>query len=252
MGSHMIDNIVESSKKSTSGIWLIIGMGLTGVAIFFTAKGTIKSVKQVEKAEADLGRKLTKREIVKVTWKNYIPAAGAAVASGVAYFLGHKEHLKKEAVFATGYAVSQATLNEYQNKTREIVGEEKEKEIRESIAKDRITKSESQAPTNVVYSSGLGDLFIDDRTGREFISTINRIDAAVNRINRQLMIEMFVPLNDFYYELGLSAVDTDDGWHVDDGLIEVNYIPDIANGSHPALRLSFPDYCKPKPEKKYY
>lgn len=249
MSSGFLKRIVESGKENASGIWLIVGMGCTALAIFFTAKGTVKSVKEIERIESELGRKLTKKEIVKVTWKNYIPAGMAAVGSGFAYSMGHKIHLKKEAVLATGYSVSQAALNEYQTKTKEIVGEEKEKEIRNAVAKDKIEKP--QETSNVIFASGDKDLFIDNRSGREFYSTINKIDAAVNRINQRLLVEMFIPLNEYYYEIGLPEIDTEEGWDIDNGLVEVNYIPDISNGNHPAIRVIFPEYCKPKLENKH-
>ena len=47
-------------------------------------------------------------------------------------------------------------------------------------------------------------LCFDAVTGRYFESNRGRIEAAVNRINKQIMKDEVATVNDFYYELGLE------------------------------------------------
>lgn len=68
-----------------------IGLGGTIVSLiltnFLTAKATVKSVRMVDAAEAEKGEPLTKKEVVKTCWKNYIPTA-IGVAGGSATAIG--------------------------------------------------------------------------------------------------------------------------------------------------------------------
>ena len=48
---------------------------------------------------------------------------------------------------------------------------------------------------------------------------------------------MYIPLNDFYYEIGLDNIDLGElmGWNVDKGPIELNFSSQIAENGVPCL-----------------
>lgn len=72
----------------------------------------------------------------------------------------------------------------------ESIGEKKEQLIQEKVAQDKI---DSNPPTNTtVIMAGNGDqLFYDGVSGRYFNSTIEKVDAAINTINRTMTYEMY-------------------------------------------------------------
>ena len=67
------------------------------------------------------------------------------------------------------------------------------------------------------------------------------ITESINELKRQMLSNMYISLNDFYYELGLDSTKLGDalGWHVDDGLIDVSFSSQLANGETPCLVLDY-------------
>lgn len=116
---------------------------------------------------------------------------------------------KRNAAIATAYKISEAALNDYKAKVVESIGEKKEQIIQEKVTQDKI---DSNPPTNTtVIMAGNGDqLFYDGVSGRYFNSTIEKVDAAINTINRTMTYEMYVSLSEFYDELGLEHTDVSD------------------------------------------
>ena len=114
-------------------------------------------------------------------------------------------NLRRNAALATVYSLTEATLKEYQSKVVSTIGEVKEKAIKDEIAKDKIEKNKPKKSNVVVTGSG-DTLCYDSISGRYFKSDIEKIKSSVNELNRDLLYEMFVSLNDVYYALGLSNI----------------------------------------------
>lgn len=134
-------------------------------------------------------------EVVKTTWKCYIPAAISGAAS-IACLLGsHSVHAKRNAALATAYKLSETALNEYREKVVEEIGEEKEKVIRDKVSQKHL--DETPVSKNEVIITGTGkQLCYDGISGRYFESDIQTIRAAVNKINETMVYEMYAALND--------------------------------------------------------
>lgn len=63
-------------------------------------------------------------------------------AVGIACIVGGtRVNARRNAALSAAYTVVEQTLNDYTAKTKEIVGDKKEKEIRDAIAADEIKKS---------------------------------------------------------------------------------------------------------------
>ena len=77
--------------------------------------------------------------------------------------------------------------------------------------------------------------------GRYFKSDIDIINRAMNKINREIVINMYASLNDFYAELGLSPVEMgyDLGWNIDDGTIEIEPSSQLADDGTPCLVIDY-------------
>lgn len=89
-------------------------------------------------------------EVVKTTWKCYIPAAISGVAS-IACLLGsHSVHAKRNAALATAYKLSETALNEYREKVVEEIGEEKEKVIRDKVSQKHLWSTDEEDVINMV------------------------------------------------------------------------------------------------------
>ena len=231
------DNVVNTiSDKSPE---ILIGFGLAGMLT-----STVLAVKATPKALDILAeqedRELSKVDKVKLTWKCYAPAAIGYCASAACIIGANSVNTKRNAVLAGAYKLSESALLEYRDKVKEVIGEEREKDIHAKIAEDRRCK-EPENQGNVILT-GKGDVLCYDMySGRYFKSEMDEINAILNELNYKLMQDNLLALNDFYDALGLQPIATgyDHGWNVDDGLIKIYFTSTLADNGVPCLALHF-------------
>ena len=183
---------------------------------------------------------LSNKTILDLTYKCYIPTAVMGSLTVACIIGANSINLRRNAALATVYSLTEATLKEYQSKVVSTIGEVKEKAIKDEIAKDKIEKNKPKK-SNVVIT-GKGDtLCYDSISGRYFKSDIEKIKSSVNELNRDLLYEMFVSLNDVYYALGLSNIKMGDqmGWHIDNGMILFDYSSQLTEDGVPCLVIDY-------------
>ena len=229
------DNVVNTiSDKSPE---ILIGFGLAGMltSTVLAVKATPKALDILERED----RELSKVDKVKLTWKCYAPAAIGYCVSAACIIGANSVNAKRNAVLAGAYKLSETALLEYRDKVTEVLGEEKEKEIRDSIAEDRVNKAERKGE---VIIAGKGDtLCYDMHSGRYFKSNMDEIKRKLNEINYKLMQDNILSVNDFYDQIGLDPISTgyDFGWLVDDGLIRLYFTSTLTEDGQPCLAVHF-------------
>lgn len=245
---------------------ILIGVGITGMltTTVMAVKATPKALVLIQDAKSrkfdeqlengkdkdDISNKLTAFEVVKETWKCYIPAGVTGVLSIACLICANSVNTKRNAALATAYTLSETALKEYQEKVVETIGENKEQAVRDKIAKDRIDRDPVTNHEVIITEKG-NTLCYDVISGRYFKSDIEKIRKAENILNRRLINEMRISLNEFYYELGLSSTDIGDdlGWDIDDGLIELRFSTQLSDDETPCLVI---DYSVAPKYKKWY
>ena len=93
-----------------------------------------------------------------------------------------------------------------------------------------------------VVLTGKGEtLCYDAISDRYFKSDIETLKQAANAMSRRLLVDTYVSLNDFYWEIGLKTIKIGDsiGWNVDDGLIEPTFSAQLADDGSPCLVLDY-------------
>lgn len=193
--------------------------------------------------------KLNPLEVVKAAWKPYIPAAVTGIISIACLVGASSVSARRNAVLATAYKLSETALNEFKEKAVEVVGEKKVKEIKESIAEDKIQKNPVGKAEVIVTEKG-NTLCYEAISGRYFKSDIEKIRKVVNELNRRMLSENYVSLSDFYNEIGLESTKISDdlGWNIEKGLIELDFGSHIAEDDTPCIVV---DYLIP-PFYDYY
>lgn len=232
------------NSKHTPTAMVVIGACMTVGAVVLTAIGTKKAVETVEELkqehEEEGKPEPTKKEIANAVAKYYIPTL-AATSAAIACSVGaHRIDAKRGAAIATAYALADSTLRGYQDQVKKICGTEKEEKVREAVHQE-IVNNANVSPKNIVVV-GEGDvLMLDCISGRAFKSTQTKIDAAVNKLNRDMRDEMTISLNEFYDEIGLEHTKIGDnlGWSIDSGYIEVEYGSTITSDGKPCLVLDY-------------
>ena len=233
--------VVGKSVSKNSPV-ILTGVSVAGLVTttVLAVKATPKAMRLIQEEEDAKNRELTKKEVISTTWKCYIPAAvmgGVTIACIVG---ANSINLRRNAALASVYSLSEAALKEYQAKVVETIGEKKNQEIKDSIASDKI-KNHKVSEKEVIIT-GKGDMLCYDAlTGRYFKSDMEHIRRIFNELNRDLLNEMYISLNDVYYALNLSGTKLGDlvGWHVDNGFIEPAFSSQLTENGVPCLVLDF-------------
>lgn len=219
---------------------------LTSVSVVGVLSTTILAVKNtpyayrdILDAKSELGRDITPVETVRLTWKYYVPAAimGAITISSI---IGvNAISTKRQAALAGLYTITDKAFSEYKDKVVEIVGEKKEQEVRDEVAKERMEKD--PVTSKEVYITGMGEhLCYDALSGRYFKSDIETIRSAVNDINSQILDDMYASVNDFYRKIGLPETQMGDeaGWTTARKL-EIDFASHISANGTPCLSIGY-------------
>jgi len=229
---------------------ILTTLGITGVAttVILAVRATPKALYILQEEEsaryADESRRepITKLEVIRLTWKCYIPAVVAGVGT-IACFVGaHSINLRRNAVLAGLYSVSTEALREYQEKVIETIGQNKENKIREEIVNDRL--KENPVSKNQVLITGKGKvLFYDSWSGRYFESEMEIVRKIQNDLNHKLLTgqEAYLPLNSFYYDLGIPGIKAGEniGWSFDEGMLDIKFTAKIADNGIPCVVIQY-------------
>lgn len=230
---------VKAAKHSPE---ILTGIGIAGMvtSTVLAVKATPKALVLLEEATDEKHEDLTVVETVKVAWKPYIPAAVTGAVSIGCLIGASSVNARRNAALATAYKLSETALTEYREKVTEVVGEKKEKEIRKEIAKDKLEQNPIQSNQVIITDRGK-TLCLDSIGGRQFTTEIDRIKRAENVINRKLLNNMYVSLNEFYDELGLehTKLGNDLGWKMEDGYVTIEYYPQLTEKDEPCLVLDY-------------
>lgn len=222
---------------------VLTGIGILGfVGTTITAiKATPKAIELLEERKKELRQeKLPLVEVVKTTWRCYIPTAVTGAASMGCILKANSISTRRNAALVTAYNLSRTALSEYKDKVIETIGEKKEQAIRESISQDKLDKNPVQSNEVIVTEKG-NTLCYDGVFGRYFKSNIDLIHKAINRVNRDIVSYNYASLNDFYSELGLEPVAIGDelGWTIDDGPIDIYHDAKIASDGTPCIVIQY-------------
>jgi len=229
--------------KNSPGI--LTGLGCAGViaTAVVAVRATPKAIDLIGDYY-DRHRELpNKIEIVKATWKCYIPAAIIGATSIGCIIGANCVNNKRNAALAMLYSVSEATIREYQDKVIETIGKNKERKIRDEINQDYVNKISSN-DQKVIFTGDGKVLCFDKLSGRQFESSYEKIRQIVNECNLRLRNENWLSLNDLYFELGLKGNELGDimGFDIEKGYIDPIYSTCLDENNRPCLVIDFKVY----------
>lgn len=232
---------LKMSTKKNSPI-ILTAVGLTGMitSTVLAVKATPLALDLIREAEFEKGEELTKKEVLKATWKPYMPALGTAVFSIACIIGANSIHMRRSTALAAAYKLSQSALHEFKEKAVEVVGEKKVSEIKQKVNQDNVDKDPVSKSEVIITSKG-ESLMYDTISGRYFKSDIDKIQRIINELNRDMLSDMYISLNQFYSAIGLQHTKAgyDLGWQCDKGLIEVDFGATIADDGTPCITIDF-------------
>jgi hypothetical protein len=223
---------------------LLSGLACAGVVstVIFGAKATLKAQEFLtsEKIIFKKANREEKIEVAKEIGKIYLPTFVSGIATITCIIMSQHISTKRAAALAGLYSISKEALQTYQAKVVETIGDKAEKKIKSEINQEKVNNNPPQEKNNIYITDG-SVLCYDSQTGRYFYSEYEKIRKIINDLNQRLINEMFIELNDLYYELELPLVKHGDelGWYIDQGLIDIKYDTMLSDKGVPCIVLTY-------------
>lgn len=222
-------------------------------AVVAAAVGGYKSGQQVLLIEQAEDRKVEVKEMIQLTWLNYLPAAGLTAGALGATTGLHIVHVKEKKQLAAAALMaieevkeqSKVYVEDMMKKVEEATTPEKAAEIR-----DNMLDPDKTGTTSIQNSNHeVEELYLvrDGKTGRDIWSNERRIDEAVNNINRWIGKHGDCDLNTFYSNAGYESLPEGDDWGWSGAFVELKWDEVRRDDGRPVRRFSF----HTDPEKGY-
>lgn len=218
MTSKMVFKIAKQFiKRNAPSLLTGISVGCLVSAVVTAVPATVKAVRMVDICNATREEEnkaiLTKTEIVKISWRYYIPTALLTVASGVAAITANHINLLRIEALATAYALQTDKVKALKEK---LQGKELEEERSSPIGFDDRPPWEDRTQPDATPVSQFDKVrCIETMTGRPFYSNRVDIERAINEFNRIAISEGSAYLSEFYELLGLEPCAIGDLMYVD-------------------------------------
>ena len=222
---------------------ILTGIGIAGMitTVVLAVRSTPKALILIEEKKNETEKdKLKSIETIKTTWICYVPSAVTCLVSILCLIGASSVNARRNAALATAYALSESAIKEYRDKVIETIGEKKEQSVRDAIAKDKIDRNPVSNNEIIVTEKGNTRCY-DVISGRYFTSDIDKLKKVVNELNRRMLDETYISLNDFDYEVGLrnTSIGDDIGWNINDGFIDLYFSSQLDEENIPCVVLNY-------------
>ena len=208
----MNDLLIKSQKffkRNSSTILTCVGAAGVVATTVTAVKATPKAMMLLETAKEEKGEELTKFETVKIAGPAYIPSAILGVSTLACIFGANVLSQRGQASLMSAYALADKSYKDFRKKANELYGEDAGDQIRSSIVKDKY----EELPEPIQLNDDKR-LYYDYYSEQYFESTPYEVQKAEYEVNRALMMDDCVTINDWYKNLGLECLEHGDdfGW----------------------------------------
>jgi hypothetical protein len=232
---------IDNSPSLLTGL-AVVGTVATSVLTFRAAwrVGRDLNARHYEPMlEGDPPEVLETKEILLDYWTEFVPPVVAATGTVACIIAAHQIGSRRTAAVAAAYTLSEKAYAEYREKVQDKIGDKKEQKVRDEIAQDRVDRN--PISTSEVVITGNGDVMCyDSLTGRYFKSSMERVRAAENEINKQILTHDYATLSEFYDKLGLTATafSNEVGWNTN-RMLEVRFSTVISEDGQPCISIDY-------------
>lgn len=227
---------------------------LTGLGVAGTISATILAVKATWRA-ATLEQRFnvredhypSKKELVQLVWAEYIPTLGMVAVTATCIIGAQSINTKRQAALISGITIADTAFREYREKIIEQIGVRDEQKARDAVAQAKLDRNPISSEVVVL---GKGEvLFMDSYTERYFMSDMESIRTAQNDLNREIILQNYASLNDFYQIIGLNptSLGNELGWNTD-VMLEISFTTKITDDKRPCIVINY----NLAPVREYY
>lgn len=218
MRGGFLNNAVSLLNKNNNVLFAALSIISLGATIYFVAKGQMKADEILAKRDEyyrkceEEAPKLTKKEVVKRTWKCFIPAAIATVMTLSSIVIGNYISIKKIAGLSATVGFLVADRNNIEQLARDKLGNEAVDNIKGAVFKKEPKEKVvvKFVPTEVIETGKGGLLCRETFSGRTFRSSEEAVDEAFSNLYEELLRYEIATLSDLYRFFGLDATEFGD------------------------------------------
>lgn len=229
-------------KESSPKLLLLAGIvGFVSTAVM-AAKARPKADKALGEYYSSRWRPREKdakvwKEEAKVVFPIYARTIGVGILSTTAIISAAIIMERRYADMTLLYSTTEELYRSFRRSTLQRVGEKTMESIDGDVADERAAVAdEITVPEDHT-------LFFDVISGRYFsLPRVEDLRTVVIKLNEDLYTDNFVPVNSYFYELGLEPMFHGDniGWAIENGRLELKYVSRLSKGSdRPCVSVSF-------------
>lgn len=201
---------------------------------YLAAKGAFKAKGVLSEDAADLSLK----EQAAKTWRCYIPAGISGIMTIGCIVGGTKIGNKRAVAAQAAFILTERAYSEYRDKVIEDFGEKTDRKVRDAIASDKVKKT---APSQEIVIVPAGSVLCCELyTGRYFLSDMESLRKAENKLNSMLINQDSASMEEFYYLIGLqpTSFSSDIGWN-SDKMLELEFSTVLTEDGRPCLAFGY-------------
>ena len=239
--TNILKSTLDFINRNNTTILTAVACVSATSAVTMTIATSMKITREAVKVEARTGKEYTPTEIIIANWKDFILPVTMLGVSIFSIIQLNRIHSKQTAAVASLYALTDASYKDLQESIKETLSKKEVEKIEEKVnqkATDRVEYKEEE-----VIDTGFGPaLCLDLNSGRYFYSSINELEKIENQINKRLLSESHIALNEIYSELNLEPVNV--GWDLGlrgngDDVLEFKFGSSITEQDKPCLTVGF-------------
>lgn len=178
-------------QDNKAHIFTALSMAGTVATGIISAKDGAKAARKIDQQAFIIGRELTTSEKVKLCWKDFIDAAVIGAGSCAATFASDAINTRTIADRTALLVASERAYEQLSKKTQEVLGKDKQKEIKDEIIKEKITAHpEMISQSNFANAPRVGNgalyPFLDEYSELPFWSNLDYIDKWIAKLNAMM------------------------------------------------------------------
>lgn len=216
----------------------VVTTGVLSAKAGYKARGIVDA-EQARLDEYETSHDLTMQEIAMLTWKQFMIPAISGAGTIAAAVGTHTVHTKRANAMAALYAVTSNKLDDMTEKAEELLGPKKTQQLQNEIAQKSIDRRPACEDAEVLMTDEGTELCYDDWSGRYFMSSMPKLEEAVNDLNRKLITEGDASVNDWYDYIGLTGIPMGDQFGWSGGKVSGKFGAITAKDGRPAISVWF-------------
>lgn len=234
---------------------ILSAVGVVGAvtAAYLTGKATFKAADIIKKEEERLhlttphvvrgetfGPPVVEtKDKVKLVWKTYLPAVGVLALSVGCSVCAHRVSMGRAAALAAAYSINDKRFTEYREKVSAKFNPNKERQVRDEIAQDRVKDNPPKDAQIIMV--GHGDVIcLDLPTGRYFQSNMEKLRSVQNDINAEVNEVGHSSLEFLYQSLGLKTTpySSELGWTTSK-MLDLHFSAVLTDNNQPCIAIDY-------------